>query len=545
MQNADDPKELPSLLTKRLEQERRLLHNRLANIIQETMSDCNMLTLINTKLPPEILSAVFHHTKNGCRAGYMSNIQWVRCVSHVCRRWRSIALSDPSLWTEGFPMNAEAVQMFLKRSKNLPIVIDKKIASKMLPLPQFQHLILSFMERARALYVDVPNTSKDISIILKALQINMPRLEILDLSFSEPWPRWATTLPTPAGSDIPIPKPENLKHVQILKLRGCWFDWDRVEARNLTMLCLCDLPPGSGSSLEQIFRILKHSPGLQNLHLTKVARDETPSSSPSVPLVDFSLSQLKCLELVETGSFIVRALVNPAVLWGLERVTLEFATDNKHVLKETLLSATNLLKQKSVSIIRARSYDHFRRRFFSCSLNSDSDNGRRSSLSFSSSWEKSDDLEMDLPQILFSCMKLINLGGLLKLDCSLDRKLSEQWWRDVLGLAHSLEVLRIEDWSLRDLIFALRPRVAGDSRGKADVAQSKAGISRERSAFLSPSLAKLTMLHVRNPVHRRSSSGQLLRQLADCMESRNSCGAELITLAISHTSSAQEFECMP
>jgi hypothetical protein len=525
MQNFKAIRELPSPLTRQLRQERESLERRFDTIRHEMLTNRNMLTLINAKLPPEILSNVFRHVKQEYKSsrGTTTSSRWIQCISHVCHRWRSIALSEPSLWADGFPMNSVAIQTFLDRSRSLPIVVDKNIVYRILSHYRSRSLILSHMERTGALYMDVPSTQINGPIIINALATDMPHLKVLDLSFSSPWPN-------------PIPNPENLQHLRTLKLSRCWFNYDRVEVSNLTTLCLSgDFPSNLKPSMKQISAILRLSPGLQFLELTKIPFSEVQSLNSAVPPLDFSLFQLKHLKLAETGLLVVKALVNPAVLRDLESIILEISTNDERVMTDIFFSVSSVLKQKSASVIQTRSYDIdiSEKRFFSYSHDLYGECGLLSSLSFSNSWERNNDSEMNLPQTLLSYLELFNLDGLLKFNCSLDRTMPEPWWRDVLSRTPALETLRVEDWSLRGLIYALRPKEA--SRRKNGSAPS-----RDQHILLSPSLSKLTLLHVRNPLHKRSSSGQLLRQLADCIELRNRRRAGLLTLGISHRSSLHE-----
>ncbi|KZV59757.1 hypothetical protein PENSPDRAFT_543247, partial [Peniophora sp. CONT] len=51
-------------------------------------------------------------------------LAWVT-ITHVCRRWRTIALEDPSLWTDiPFVLSMPWIDAFVSRSTALPIHLD-------------------------------------------------------------------------------------------------------------------------------------------------------------------------------------------------------------------------------------------------------------------------------------------------------------------------------------------------------------------------------------------------------------------------------------
>jgi hypothetical protein len=89
---------------------------------------CSLLARRNTLvpisvLPPEILSRVFHLLV--IEEPPLSENPWIR-VTHVCRRWRQVAIDDSSLWARirGIPTNAEWISEMLARAKNAPLEIE-------------------------------------------------------------------------------------------------------------------------------------------------------------------------------------------------------------------------------------------------------------------------------------------------------------------------------------------------------------------------------------------------------------------------------------
>ncbi|KZV70300.1 hypothetical protein PENSPDRAFT_734790 [Peniophora sp. CONT] len=84
-------------------------------------------------LPAELLALIFWHLvmlHPHERQGYIRHparpleaLDWIS-ISHVCRRWRTIALDSPGLWCRlYYPRMGPAYDIFKRRSKNLPLFV--------------------------------------------------------------------------------------------------------------------------------------------------------------------------------------------------------------------------------------------------------------------------------------------------------------------------------------------------------------------------------------------------------------------------------------
>ncbi|KAI0039928.1 hypothetical protein FA95DRAFT_1462389, partial [Auriscalpium vulgare] len=62
-----------------------------------------------SRLPPEILSAVFSILTDIDRPrNHGKSLAWIS-ITHVCRKWRDVALNNPTLWSTiilPFPLGA-------------------------------------------------------------------------------------------------------------------------------------------------------------------------------------------------------------------------------------------------------------------------------------------------------------------------------------------------------------------------------------------------------------------------------------------------------
>lgn len=79
-------------------------------------------------LPEELLIEVFkwHRAlwERECDVQRGRNAYGWITVTHVCHRWRDVALHAPSLWTRIRAMHSECVQAFLERSRTMPISVE-------------------------------------------------------------------------------------------------------------------------------------------------------------------------------------------------------------------------------------------------------------------------------------------------------------------------------------------------------------------------------------------------------------------------------------
>ncbi|KAI0041453.1 hypothetical protein FA95DRAFT_1471938, partial [Auriscalpium vulgare] len=79
------------------------------------------------RLPPEILRTIFAFSseidlpwiENGVRI----RLGWL-AVTHVCRRWRVIAVEHTALWTDfSWPLGPGWTEAFAERARTMPLMI--------------------------------------------------------------------------------------------------------------------------------------------------------------------------------------------------------------------------------------------------------------------------------------------------------------------------------------------------------------------------------------------------------------------------------------
>ena len=133
-------------------------------------------------LPPEILLRVFHLLALDEPAfSVKQNLCWIR-VTHVCQRWRQVALDNPSLWVRisGIPTNIPWILEMLARAKNAPLDI------KLLGAPNsgVVRLFLPHLSHTRELRICGLSTPQDADRVRAFCSQEAPILEHFELRTS-------------------------------------------------------------------------------------------------------------------------------------------------------------------------------------------------------------------------------------------------------------------------------------------------------------------------------------------------------------------------
>jgi hypothetical protein len=255
----------------------------------------NELTAVAV-LPPELLARIFEY----CRDTSLNEppIRWA-VVSHVCRRWRFVALAHPVLWTvidffyEGW---AEAM---LSRSEGLFISVTTGVRRWSMPDMQgyFQQNLTgpetNELARCQNLAVRGPDAQDIVEPEwTEFLSAPAPFLESfeLDMSNLRGWSR-ANDLPSPLfGGDLPA--------LARLILKNCWFNgFNGPLLHNLTHLDLqykqLELP----ASTLDVFAILRSAPRLQSVILLNCINDAS-----GLPVTKVDLPELRHFRIEDCAS---------------------------------------------------------------------------------------------------------------------------------------------------------------------------------------------------------------------------------------------------
>ncbi|KAI0253701.1 hypothetical protein BJV78DRAFT_1299830 [Lactifluus subvellereus] len=149
-------------------------------LISDALREINILRsdmrLVN-RLPVEILIHIF---------GFLGAGSFVVPVSHVCRRWRSIALCTPSLWTVIREDDDILTSMcFMERSQNMTLDVSFPIFMREEGFKLFQDAVAPHASRIRRLHVGVyGDRVYDFYRLLAECDFMMPALEHFSIRMS-------------------------------------------------------------------------------------------------------------------------------------------------------------------------------------------------------------------------------------------------------------------------------------------------------------------------------------------------------------------------
>ncbi|KAI9060826.1 hypothetical protein FKP32DRAFT_1760117 [Trametes sanguinea] len=218
------------------------------------------------QLPAELLVCIFCCLQWFCgwatgadqyRSAYYE-LSWLR-LTWVCRQWRMIALSSPSLWTYihcgKTPMDLAWVAAVIERSSGMPL--DIKIS----PGGDAESILRIVFERnlaVRNLTVQIPSNKpheKQLPALLTLFPASMPALQALKLvaSSERVVDAWHTYIPDRA----------QFPSLRVLSLSGFHFPWESLLYESLHTLYLSSISYLPSAS--RFFQILKACPRLESL----------------------------------------------------------------------------------------------------------------------------------------------------------------------------------------------------------------------------------------------------------------------------------------
>ena len=175
------------------------------------------------RLPPEILSHIFsfHAIENPPNP---PGLGWIT-VTHVCHRWRQVALADPNLWsTVAFNLGTEWAEEMLARSKAALISYNRDLSSQPSTFRRKTSLDDEVVLREHLSHVRQLNLfgyAASLAPAARALTTPAPHLESLKLSSA---PRLGLREPClTLPSDLFAHDAPKLRHVTLF---GCAVPWD-------------------------------------------------------------------------------------------------------------------------------------------------------------------------------------------------------------------------------------------------------------------------------------------------------------------------------
>jgi hypothetical protein len=381
----------------------------------------NMEAPINLHLPPELLSIIFTYVKAGALlpdpepepglyhltysplAGQIEHPfvahpssrlpsehlpHWLPCISHVCKYWRTLALTNPALWNSGFPSKYHGVKTFLKRCRRSPTIAfeidlmsyhveeddqDDEDGDQMWPFELLHDSLCrsggysgsggvwktnhgpKMTEFRVALSHRSQDLAEDVYIFLDRQQ-SMGNLDLkaLELYPSDRRAMGRKSMPT---SPFMLSPRVDLRKVRDLRLWSCSLRWGSVShgLNNLASLRLEGFVPQKlRASFSQIMDVLKRSPQLEALglhdcfaaavdadHVDATGTDSKPDprkTTPRVLLPNLHTLFLKSSESAGPACSLVKFISAPAI----RNLTLDLHSNDGGKMVETLLGCIHL-----------------------------------------------------------------------------------------------------------------------------------------------------------------------------------------------------------
>ncbi|KAF9218982.1 hypothetical protein BS17DRAFT_741495 [Gyrodon lividus] len=282
------------------------------NIAALHLSICALRTQRNALspiscLPPEILATIFiHYARNYYEdprfRGTWGIPPWVN-VSYICRHWRDVALSCPSLWTFLFVSSQRWTEELLSRSKMAPLKIRMDLGyTKQTKEWKFLERAATYAERIQDLSLKL--TCHEAEEILPKLSSRAPLLQTLHINVKKSGylGERHVVLDNLFNGETPA--------LRTLELSNCRISWSSSVLSGLTSLNLRDLASSSQPTMVELIAVLRRMPNLVYLHLENAVTSAhgNLASQSSLNSGDVSLPHLSRLTLIAPFSAVVAFL---------------------------------------------------------------------------------------------------------------------------------------------------------------------------------------------------------------------------------------------
>ena len=213
-------------------------------------------------LPPKLLAQIFHFyaLEEPPWSGGVQKLGWIT-VTHVCQRWRQVALGDSSLWARitGSSPNARWIFEMLVRARNAPLVVDSAATPVLGILSKFPQNIIHIRElRLRGLSLLRSQGLREICAL------EAPALEHFELGVSAPYPVTFHQLGVTTLFRGRAPK---LRTLSLSKVSIPWSLIPRGQLTQLKITLIRGISTPSTRSSDQLPDLLINSPNLEILVL--------------------------------------------------------------------------------------------------------------------------------------------------------------------------------------------------------------------------------------------------------------------------------------
>ncbi|KAA1476956.1 hypothetical protein DENSPDRAFT_563377 [Dentipellis sp. KUC8613] len=335
------------------------------------------------RLPMELLSKIFSETKTLQSGSHKKEACPILCpisTSHVCRRWRSISLASPLLWTDLYISHSHKhlarIDAFLERSASQLLDITIRWC------PYDSNIGMGHWPRSTSV---VGAKERRFTRIFDKLIVHLARWHAFDFSTDTWWLMLHVfdirdaapalrqlrldILPSMAVGSGPSPMATNyppfggaLQQLQSLYIGNVPLDWSRCTFADLRSLVLLEDQRSLNCHPSEFLRIISSSPAIKSLYLS--LRDYPQDAMPvELPMVEsltiltmhqeefiklLSVPRIRGLELRIMGHAIneaVDALTEPRLplcrpliqpLLAMRLSCLECTAERRHALYSSL-----------------------------------------------------------------------------------------------------------------------------------------------------------------------------------------------------------------
>jgi len=245
-----------SAIDEELDAARRLAHS--LRSLRNTLSSISVF-------PAELLSLIFHFCAREDPPWPGRQRYYWFAVTHVCQRWRQVALNDSSLWARltGYSPSVKWISEVLVRARHAPLNIDFYGAPRPGVLSKFPSHISHTRElRLRSLFMRHPHG------VQKICASEAPILEHFELDSSDVYP--ATFLP-PGGTKLFDGWAPNLRTLILSQVSIPWLliPFCQLTRLEITLRWISPAEPSSSDDLDLIhlLDLIINNPGLEVLIL--------------------------------------------------------------------------------------------------------------------------------------------------------------------------------------------------------------------------------------------------------------------------------------
>src|SRR6266850_2972375 len=539
------------------------------------LSRRNVLAPISV-LPTELLARIFHFCALAeplWMSQLPSKLGWIT-VTHVCQRWRQVALDDTSLWARitGFSRSPKWIAESLARARNAPLVFS--LWGR--PSPEILANLQPHISHTRELQLG------DLSMhhsreVQEIFGLEAPALEHFGLWFSEYDPGGSITFPQISGTELFKGRAPKLRTFTLSEVFVPWSLIPRGQLTRIQITRFKGIPTTDVSlsdDLNQLVDLLISSPELEVLIL-EFCLPTMLSQVSHGQLEPIHLPRLSRLHLGGSTTcvtnFFKRLTLPSSAILCLQCISGRLSTHNDHLILPLISAHFHNSTPVEFKNFRVTA-DHMRELIEvaasnvppgsttsrSVVLEDDMDN-EAEQLKFSLEG-MSEHRPYPQAEILGRICSTLPISNVEVLSISASETILSVNWYQLFQRCKKITTIQVQDWGGGDLLQSLAPQELADTpsnRGpwkwkydnstthaQVQVANNAAGGSRTTTTIIP--FPKLTSLSLGNlNFNRTVTSGVLFDVFVNALQWRKTNALPLSKLTIrACTITAEWADCM-